>query len=111
MGRELRMVAQDWEHPKNDEFASGYEPLLPEQMPQWDEDEKTHFQMHEDTSEGTPKSPPMESKEALAQWCVDNEVSIFAGRLASYDEWMTVIEGKPFYPVIYVDADFIKKLK
>lgn len=32
-------------------------------MPKWDEDKLTHFQIYEDTSEGTPVSPVMSKKE------------------------------------------------
>ncbi|MGH1365833.1 MAG: hypothetical protein ACRBF0_19900 [Calditrichia bacterium] len=143
MGRELRMVPANWEHPKRDNGR--YQPLLggsfsdrlqeweegkalwlkgkrnkygagiieieneyrgdsweewegarPEKedyMPDWDESERTHFQMYENTSEGSPISPPMKSSEELAQWLVDNNASAFAGMTASYDQWLATIKS------------------
>ena len=125
MGREVRMVPPDWEHPKDESgnliplhggsfgkkfvswkigkdrwekgFVWGYdekdwvpkdescigtweewegpEPLESKYMPDWPESERTHFQMYETTSEGTPISPPMESQESLTRWLADNNAS------------------------------------
>lgn len=109
MGREVRRVPANWEHPKNengnyipmfgrsfaqevadwDEAAAKWEqglksdwqggwkpkdadetfpysewagdrPVESDYMPDWPESERTHYQMYEDTSEGTPISPVME---------------------------------------------------
>ena len=43
--------------------------------PDWPDSERTHWQMYEQTSEGTPISPVMESPEALARWLVDNNLA------------------------------------
>lgn len=143
MGREVRRVPANWQHPKR---ADGrYEPLLGESyttaaaewdegaalwaqglrrdwddpartaplvedertlayaeyegerpvesdhMPDWPEVERTHWQMYETTSEGTPISPAMESPEVLARWLVDNNASAFAGITATYDQWLATI--------------------
>lgn len=118
MGREVRRVPADWLHPvdyraryipmfkhmpyEDDEIEEGIEDgwLDPSQpnyglnvMPQWPKEERTHYQMYEDTSEGTPISPVMESPEALARWLVDNNASAFANRTASYEEWLHVCKG------------------
>jgi hypothetical protein len=114
MGREVRRVPKDWEHPTSDgitciplhegpfeqalEDAKKYpdEEWVPERsgyMPTWADEERTHYQMYEDTSEGTPISPVMESPEELARWLVDNEASAFAGDTASYDSWLAVAKG------------------
>lgn len=64
----------------------------PEQyMPEWPEEAKTHMQMYETSTEGTPISPVMEKAEELAQWLVDNEASAFAGDTASYEGWLATI--------------------
>lgn len=139
MGREVRKVPANWEHPKDDrgqfiplygrsfsekasnwdkehakwqegfrsDFAGGWEekdegdasmsyedyagprPVESDYMPDWPESERTHFQMYEDTSEGTPISPPMESPETLARWLADNGASAFAGQKATYEQWLS----------------------
>lgn len=118
MGREVRRVPASWIHPKD---ASGnYIPMYERNpynaseieegladgwldatkpnygmdvMPDWPESERTHYQMYEDTTEGTPISPVMESPEALARWLADNNASAFAGMTASYEAWLTVCRG------------------
>jgi hypothetical protein len=145
MGREVRRVPADWQHPKNErgnyipllgssfsqrhaewmaekaqwdaglvrdysqspwgwksrehieceafEEWHGREPRAEFYMPDWPDSERTHFQMYEDVSEGTPISPVMESPEALAQWLADNNASAFADQGASYDAWLRVCRG------------------
>lgn len=123
MGREVRRVAANWEHPK-DSIRGGYKgrfegdrylneledwedsykenglqetlddygppPEKEDYMPSWTEEEKTHYQMYENTSEGTPISPVMDSIESLAHWLADNKASAFAGETATYDEWLSM---------------------
>lgn len=60
-------------------------------MPTFREGTATHFCMYENTSEGTPISPVMETPEALARWLADNSASIFADATASYDRWLAII--------------------
>lgn len=143
MGREVRMVPSNWEHPKSadghfipllgdsfkervakwDEEArqwnngfvwdyqtrdwqskvplehagtfskwNGDRPDEKDYMPDWPKAERTHYQMYEDTSEGTPISPVMETPEALARWLADNNASAFAGIGASYEQWLATIK-------------------
>lgn len=56
-------------------------------------EEATHYQMYEDTSEGTPISPVMDSPEALARWLADNGASRFGEMTASYESWLSVCRG------------------
>lgn len=144
MGREVRMVPADWQHPKDDggryiplydgsfladaqqewdeglalwmqglrdDFNGGTErhegrpdiygwtdytgrrPAAEDYMPDWPAEQRTHFMMYEDTSEGTPKSPAFATPEELAQWLVDNEVSAFADQAANYESWLRVARG------------------
>ena len=137
MGREVRRVPANWEHPKNEhgrykplydgsyeqraadwreeeakwkrgefpDYASedsrkmsysewgGRHPDESDYMPDWPEAERTHYQMYETTSEGTPISPVMETPEALARWLVDNNASAFGGQTASYEGWLWVCNG------------------
>lgn len=62
-------------------------------MPDWPEDTRTHYQMYETCSEGTPISPVMETPEKLARWLTDHGVSAFGGETASYDAWLRVARG------------------
>jgi len=61
--------------------------------PDWPEETRTHYQMYETTSEGTPISPVMETPEELAQWLVDNNASAFAYQTASYEAWLRIAKG------------------
>jgi len=142
MGREVRMVPKDWQHPKNkegryipllngsfseylknwnegktkwdqglrDDFNGGYQPKEKEQsnmsyeewegqkpvpedyMPDWPVSERTHLQMYEDCTEGTPISPVMETPEELARWLSDNGASAFGHQTATYEQWLCTIK-------------------
>lgn len=118
MGREVRMVPADWQHPKDasgafismrssfpyneaevaggirDGWLTDEEPFhgVPV-MPQWPAAERTHFMMYETTTEGTPISPAFASAEALATWLALTKASAFADFPASYDAWLATIEA------------------
>jgi hypothetical protein len=62
-------------------------------MPDWPEDQRTHYMMYEDTSEGTPISPAFPTPEELARWLADTGASAFAGQTASYDAWLRIARG------------------
>lgn len=51
------------------------------------------WQMWETTSEGSPMSPVFASSEELANWLTTTGASAFAGRTATYDEWLGMIVG------------------
>lgn len=92
--------ANDGWKPKDAEYAdmtydewAGSRPEESDYMPDWPDSERTHYQMYEDTSEGTPISPVMETPEQLAKWLVDNNASAFAGQTASYEGWLRVCNG------------------
>ena len=63
-------------------------------MPQWRDEERTHLQMYENTTEGTPISPVMETAEELAEWLNKNGATIFANFTISYEEWLAIINGE-----------------
>jgi len=73
---------------------AGDAPQSRDYMPTWGDDEKTHLQMYESTSEGTPISPVLATPEELAQWLVDNNASSFADRTATYEQWLAVARGR-----------------
>ena len=141
MGREVRKVPADWQHPKDDRgrliplfdgyqaavadwdeqaaqweqgFAkdwsgggwrpkdaryadmpfsewAGDRPREADYMPDWPALERTHLQMYETCSEGTPLSPPMPDPVLLARWLADNEASAFGYQTASFEEWLAMI--------------------
>lgn len=142
MGREVRRVPKDWQHPRDDreqytplhegyadaarrwddecaswcrgerpdyfdhsqadEFPStprgyalwnGRRPSPDEHMPDWPDSERTHLQMYECTTEGTPISPVMETPEQLARWLTDNGASIFGGDTTDYETWLHISRG------------------
>lgn len=149
MGREVRRVPKDWQHPKqengryrplhghsyshavaewDEEYAqwqkglkrgygaekwvpreaeqlnmhysdwSGRRPDDADYMPDWPASERTHYQMYENTSEGTPISPVMDDPEQLARWLADTGASAFAGMTATYEEWLRMIVGPGWAP-------------
>lgn len=61
--------------------------------PDWTDAERTHLQMYETTSEGTPISPVMETPEELARWLADNGASSFGSNTATYEQWLRVCKG------------------
>ena len=63
--------------------------------PNWSDAERTHFQMYENVSEGTPISSVMESPEALARWLADNGANAGAGTTATYEQWLAACRGRP----------------
>lgn len=147
MGRELRRVPADWEHPKDesghyiplhggsvskriaewDEDAAQFEkglrrkwtppgepvewvprgeteyatyaeyagerPDPADYMPDWSDAERTHVQMYEDTTEGTPISPVFATVEELARWLADTGASAFGGMTATYEQWLATCQG------------------
>lgn len=115
--REVRRVPKDWEHPKHRDgrliplhkelpfteaeikdglkngWLKGKAPNYDcDVMPKWKESERSHYQMYETTSEGTPISPVMETPEQLAKWLADNKKCAFADIETSYDQWMSIIK-------------------
>ncbi len=57
-------------------------------------EERTHYQMYQTTSEGTPISPIMESPEELARWCADEGLNAFGGMTEGYEWWLRVCKGR-----------------
>ena len=118
MSREVRRVPASWEHPKDEKghYIPHYEHFPYDQeeieeglrdgwlsneppnygcdvMPQWPDAERTHYQMYESVTEGTPISPVMETPEALAHWLADNKASAGPYMTATYDQWLVMIKA------------------
>ena len=119
MSREIRRVPATWQHPKNEngnyirildkfsyspeEIADGLRDGWLENtpphygcnvMPEWPEEEKTHLQMYETTTEGTPISPVMDTPENLARWLADNGAPAFGSMTATYEQWLPICRGE-----------------
>lgn len=63
------------------------------------------YQLWEDTSEGSPKTPAFKTPEELAQYCADNKISIFAKDTLTYNEWLSFINNNdPYVHNICKDA-------
>ena len=75
-----------------------------EYMPDWPEAERTHLMMYENTSEGTPISPPFATPEELARWCADNGASAFGASKATYEQWLSVARGGYAPSMVIVDG-------
>lgn len=80
------------------EEYDGSRPQGHEYMPDWPEAERTHYQMYETVTEGTPISPVMETPEALARWLADNNGNAGAYRTATYEQWLVMIQGDGWAP-------------
>jgi hypothetical protein len=72
-------------------------------MPAWPAHLRTHFQMYENTTEGTPISRPFATAEELARWLADHGASASGARMASYEQWLaTIRDGSA--PTFYASA-------
>ncbi|MCW2195064.1 hypothetical protein AB7M45_007837 [Bradyrhizobium elkanii] len=121
MSRTVRRVPADWQHPRN---SSGrYIPLayaLPDAptpypaasyMPAWPTAERTHWQLYETTSAGTPVSPPCPSPEALAKWLADHHTEAAPGFTGTEAQWLGAIKrGGVIPPVMSVGKRLVNPL-
>lgn len=76
-------------------------------MPEWSDDERTHFMMYENTTEGTPISPSFATPEELARWLADTGASSFGYRPASYEAWLAICRGA-YAPSMVVSGGEVK---
>lgn len=89
----------DWKPKTKKKHACSFEewhgprPREKNYMPDWPASARTHWQMYETTSEGTPISPVMESPEKLARWLTDEGASAFGPMTASYEGWLATIKS------------------
>lgn len=124
MGREVRRVPADWKHPIKEN--GGYIPLHhrsilefqddsdPEEdkiqeselMPDFGES-ATHWQMYEDTTEGTPISPVFDNPEDLATWLFENKASAFGNSTATRERWLQMIH-RGSAPSCVIDSSGIR---
>lgn len=89
VGAELNMSFEEW---------YGERPRAERYMPDWPDVARTHLQMYESTTEGTPISPVMATAEELADWLASNGASAFAFEVATYEQWLSMIRGEGYAP-------------
>jgi hypothetical protein len=107
MGREIRRVPADWEHPRTE--AGYYQPMFDRTFeegiaraeqygedpptnpayyrPAWDS-EPTHYQIYETVTEGTPWSPVFGSLDELVEWLIKEGYSEKAARRFAEVGWV-----------------------
>lgn len=142
MGRELRRVPADWEHPRKSDgrfqpmydqsyreaaehWVAEFRKFVPNEYaqyfwdwggmppdpnyyrPDWGPEERTHFQMYENTSEGTPISPVFADVESLCRWLAETGASSFAGMTASYESWMAVCKSARAPSAVVVNGTLV----
>ena len=76
---------------KEAQVQLGWIPIRENHMPEWSEEEATHLQMYESTTEGTPMSPVMATAEELADWLFENEAYAGADGTATREQWLAMI--------------------
>lgn len=144
MGREVRRVPADWQHPKDanrqyiplfggsysaraatwdlhaakwaeglmESFSvpgewvsnatysadyltyedwNGARPVPEEYMPDWPDEQRTHWQFYENTSEGTPLSPVFATAEELADWLATNYETRRYEAAKDREEWLACV--------------------
>lgn len=75
----------------------GERPRDEDYMPLWPESERTHYQLYETTTEGTPASPVMSSLKELAEWLGKNNIKAYADFSLTEEDWLTVLKEMDDY--------------
>ena len=76
--------------------------------PDWPDSERTHWQMYEDTTEGTPISPVCETPDELATWLFENAASAFGSMTATKERWLEMINRHGWAPSCVIDGSGIR---
>jgi hypothetical protein len=63
-------------------------------MPIWTREEATHWQMYENTTEGTPISPVFADPMSMCVWLAENNASAFADATRTAEEWMMIVKDR-----------------
>ena len=83
IGDECEMTWEEWTSSK---------PVKEDYMPEWGEEEKTHIQLYENTTEGTPITEVYKADELenLCEYAAKN-CTTFADFTATKEEWMNML--------------------
>lgn len=71
----------------------------------WPVVERTHFQVYQNITEGSPVSPVFESLNEIAQWLVDNPGKFYDGDEATVEEWLYTLETNDQESSIEIELD------
>lgn len=75
------------------------EPYFYDYRPRWRERDRTHYQLYETVSEGTPISPPCASFDELAAWCSGQSRPVWNGcEGMDHAAWMRFFERGGWAP-------------
>lgn len=108
MGTVVRRVPANWAHPRDESGAYvhmrdgrdyhwdrsdaacfGDPTPAPEQYaPDWPDEQRTHLQMYEDTTAGTPVSPVLPSPESLAAHLAVSGATSWGTQRDDYETWL-----------------------
>jgi len=132
MGREIRQVPPDWEHPTSEQ--NDYQPMMDvtyadalkdwqaeredyDSEEEWNndhpnpayyrphyDDQATAFQVYETVSEGTPVSPVFTEMESLIAWLIEQGYSEHAARTFADKKWAPTMAMGPFGVRMNIDA-------
>ena len=61
-------------------------------MPLWPDEKRTHYQLYETSTEGTPISPVMDSLESLAKWLGEQNEPAYADLALTEKEWLETLK-------------------
>ncbi len=85
-----------------------FDDVLPDPLyyrPRWRKRRRTHRQLFETVSEGTPLSPPMPSADALAEW-LSGESDVWPGTDGmTKDDWLKFMARGGWAPAIVVSSE------
>jgi hypothetical protein len=85
------LTFEEWDGPR---------PEAKDYMPDWPPEERTHIQLYETVSEGTPLSPVCATPEELARYMAANPE--WGRPASSYETWMAFITGPASAPSIAI---------
>ncbi len=86
-----------------EEWDAGPAPLESDYMPYWPPEQRTHWQMYECTTEGTPISPVFATPEKLARWLAENAEAWGDG--GTYEEWLSMIDARSAPTFVVQDGE------
>lgn len=92
------------------EWIGEWPPDPYDHRPHWWPWERTHLQLYETVSEGTPLSPPMPDAESLARWLADRGKAgkpVWTEEPGSvgYEGWMRFLDRGGYAPSAVISAD------
>lgn len=81
------------------ETCNGSGTLDKEKADKWTKsypEEGMGFQLWETTTEGSPVTPVFDSLDKLADYCVNNKVSIFGSKYLNKEQWLEMFDSEEF---------------